>query len=140
MNDLRDTQSGQHEQRGQHDEQAAHGRQPNYADILAVVAERMRRRATRRANTIPMLATMGTSALAIELRMRAEDHEAIAAAAGVQYVSRLRKIADALPTAAREGVAFLLRIDTMFVDALDKAVKSTKASDIDRDEEANEVK
>jgi hypothetical protein len=119
---------------------APHGDRPNFADILTVVAERVRQRATRRSNTLPMLATLGANALAIELRMRAEDHEAIAAAAGVQYVSQLRKIADALPKAASEGVAFLVRADAMFADALEKAAEAANAGNADRNEETNEAK
>ena len=97
--------------------------QPNFAAVLTVIAERVRQRAKRRANTLPMLATLGANALAIELRMRAEDHEAIAAAAGVQYVSQLRRIADALPKAASEGVAFIIQADAKFADAIAKAAE-----------------
>jgi len=98
--------------------------QPNFATVLAVLAERVRQRAARRANTLPMLATLGANALAIELRMRADDHEAIAAAAGVQYVSQLRRIADALPKAASGGVAFILQADAKFADAVAKAAEA----------------
>lgn len=71
-----------------------------------------------------MLATLGANALAIELRMRAEDHEALAAAAGVQYVSHLRRIADALPKAASGGVAFIIQADAKFADAVAKAAEA----------------
>jgi len=115
------------------------GGQPDFGAILDVIAERVRRRATRRANTLPMIATLGANALAIELRMRAEDHEAIAAAAGVQYTSQLRKIAEMLPQAAREGVEFIVRADTTLADALEKAAKTVNGNTADHGETPNEA-
>lgn len=103
---------------------APHVDQSSIAAVLTVIAERVRQRAKRRANTLPMIATLGANALAIELRMRAEDHEAIAAAAGMQYVSQLRRIADALPKAASEGVAFIIQADAKFAEAVAKAAEA----------------
>lgn len=115
-----------------------YGRQPDLGAVLDVIADRARRQATRRANTLPMLATLGANALAIELRMRAEDHEAIAAAAGVQYTSQLRKIAEMLPRAAREGVEFIVRADATLADALEKAAKNVNGCTTDHGETTNE--
>jgi hypothetical protein len=87
-----------------------------------------------------MLATMGANALAIELRMRAEDHEAIAAAAGVQYVSQLRKIAEVAPKAAREAVEFIVRADATLADALEKAAKTVNGGSTAHGETVNDTK
>lgn len=123
----------------QHDHIDTHTRQPWWPGIISIVAERMSRRAMRRATTFPMLATFGANALAVELCRRGEDHEAIAAAAGIQYVSQLRKVAGVLPHAAQAGAKIVVAANTLLAESLLKAGEAVKVHDYSCTKKSNDT-
>jgi len=88
---------------------------PVVFDTIAEVAER---RAARRAATLPMILGMGANALAIEMRIWAEDQEKILASAGISATSPLRALADILPSLARRGASIAVAAETKVAETL----------------------
>lgn len=84
---------------------------PRLDRITRVVADIAAERATRRANTLPMLAQFAGTALAAEVQLLAGEHDRVLAAAGVSCRSVLHSVAAHVPDATARAAQFVIEIE-----------------------------